>query len=235
MLDEALLESFMNGFYGYGTWSAKYWFVGMEEGGGSSIAEVAARLETWNHRGRPEVDDLFEFCKSTGIKQWFGPNAKRQATWAQLCRVALIANAQSVERENIIEYQNTRLARREGETALLELLPLPSTKTTAWIYSGVTSLPFLNSRRGYEEFIRPGRLRQLRENIAIHRPRAVVFYGNRYFWKNELVLKSGEYFDTNTSGSTLLIATAHPTAWGKANDRFAAIGHLIRKHVEGRS
>jgi hypothetical protein len=35
--DHTLLTDYINGFWGYGTFSADYWFVGMEEGGGGTI------------------------------------------------------------------------------------------------------------------------------------------------------------------------------------------------------
>jgi hypothetical protein len=60
-LDDTLLEAFMTGFYGYGTWAAKYWFVGLEEGGGQTCDEIARRIETWKKRKRPEIDDIREF------------------------------------------------------------------------------------------------------------------------------------------------------------------------------
>ncbi len=57
MLDDTLVTSFMSGFYGYGSYSADYWFVGMEEGGpvvrrrsypiwSTGIAEVATSSKT---------------------------------------------------------------------------------------------------------------------------------------------------------------------------------------------
>ncbi len=33
MLDDHLLQDFIDGFYGYGNYNAPYWFVGMEGGG----------------------------------------------------------------------------------------------------------------------------------------------------------------------------------------------------------
>jgi hypothetical protein len=52
MIDDILLEEFINNFYGYGNYHGKYWFIGMEEGGGNSIEEINRRLASWNTRGR---------------------------------------------------------------------------------------------------------------------------------------------------------------------------------------
>ncbi|MBC8136283.1 MAG: hypothetical protein H8F28_10385 [Fibrella sp.] len=38
-------QEFCNGFLGYGNLSAPLWFIGMEEGGGKSESEIAARLD----------------------------------------------------------------------------------------------------------------------------------------------------------------------------------------------
>lgn len=58
--DDELLLAYMDGFYGYGNYQAPYWFVGMEEGGGDSSADVSSRLKIWNERGRQELEDLHE-------------------------------------------------------------------------------------------------------------------------------------------------------------------------------
>jgi hypothetical protein len=43
----------MRGFHGYGNLGAKYWFIGLEEGGGTSLDEVRLRLKTWDELRRP--------------------------------------------------------------------------------------------------------------------------------------------------------------------------------------
>jgi hypothetical protein len=45
--DEQLLGEYCERFFGYGTWNAKIWFIGMEEGGKGSASESAIqkRLE----------------------------------------------------------------------------------------------------------------------------------------------------------------------------------------------
>ena len=53
MLASGLLLDFLNRFYGYASWDAELWFVGMEEGGGNSEEESAKRLEAWDR-----ADDL---------------------------------------------------------------------------------------------------------------------------------------------------------------------------------
>jgi hypothetical protein len=53
MIDTGRLNDFMHRFYGYGSWDAPLWFVGMEEGGGSTIDEIELRLKSLGRLRRP--------------------------------------------------------------------------------------------------------------------------------------------------------------------------------------
>ena len=83
-LNDEVLSAYAVGFYGYGSSTAPYCFVGMEEGGGKSLNEVEARLVKWDERGRREFEDLFEFHEAVGMTQWVSPQAKIQSTWGSL-------------------------------------------------------------------------------------------------------------------------------------------------------
>jgi hypothetical protein len=83
-LPNDLLTDYAHRFYGYGTWRAKVWFVGMEEGGGASADEVRIRLVAWNARGSRELEGLPDFHPACGIDCWHGEKARTQATWRQL-------------------------------------------------------------------------------------------------------------------------------------------------------
>jgi hypothetical protein len=48
MLNDQLLEAFMSGFYGFGNYQARYWFIGMEEGGGNKPDDIARQLDIWD-------------------------------------------------------------------------------------------------------------------------------------------------------------------------------------------
>ncbi len=43
-----LLNAYMTGFYGYGSPSAPFWFIGIEEGGGASLHEVERQIRCWD-------------------------------------------------------------------------------------------------------------------------------------------------------------------------------------------
>lgn len=57
-LDDEVLERYIERFYGHGSYSAKYWFIGMEFGGGASVAEIVGRIQGWYDRGGSELEDL---------------------------------------------------------------------------------------------------------------------------------------------------------------------------------
>lgn len=52
MFDDDLLTVFVRRFFGYGSWEAPIWFIGMEEGGGKRFQELNERFDKWNRRGQ---------------------------------------------------------------------------------------------------------------------------------------------------------------------------------------
>jgi hypothetical protein len=42
--NDGLLKDFAHKFYGYGSWRAPIWFIGMEEGGGKTFQEIKGSL-----------------------------------------------------------------------------------------------------------------------------------------------------------------------------------------------
>jgi hypothetical protein len=218
MLDDTLLAQYMDSFFGYGNTKAPLWFVGMEEGGGGTVEEVASRLAAWNQRGRPMVDDVAEFHYAIGQQRWFVPGAPTQNTWRQLIRTTLLAHELPVSLEAIRDYQVQRFSRSGGDVASLELLPLPSTSTRQehWRYAGWSNIKALAARETYRQHFLPLRIARLRELISQERPGAVVFYGVTYqqHWEaiSGAVFGSGEFPRTETVDGTRFFVVPHPTA-----------------------
>ena len=104
-LDDAVLESYIEGFYGYGRYLAKYWFVGIEPGGGKSVAEVVSRIQGWYDRGGNELEDLVSPARPGSGSRWFRPPYPLEPTWARLIRVVLSAEDRGPTTEQIREYQ----------------------------------------------------------------------------------------------------------------------------------
>ena len=240
MLDDQLLEKYIHTFYGYGNYQGDVWFVGKEEGGGGSVDDVLQRLTAWSQRGRRELEDVCEYHEAFGVTHLFGKRPVIQRTWGKLIRSLLKAKGQAVTVEQIREYQGQHLAREDGETCLLELLPLPSPSTGQWLYSSCSELRQLQERQGYKEFYAAQRAHHIQQRILEHKPRAVVFYSSdlwyQHWWK---VIAEGVHFDTHESrfqwgadGSTLFVISKHPTAPGVTNQYFEAIGDFLLRAPE---
>ncbi|SRR5579883_467023 len=238
MLDDRLLEKYIQTFYGYGNYDGEFWFVGKEEGGGGTVDDVLQRLSTWSQRGYRELEDVYEYHEGLGATHLFGSRPVIQRTWAKLIRSLLKAKGQEVTIAQVKEYQGQHLARKNGESCLLELLPLPSPSVGQWLYDTYSQLPQLRDRQGYREFYVSQRADHIRQRILGHKPRAVVFYSSdgwyQYWWK---VIAEGVSFSTHESGallgsngSTLFVIAKHPTTHGVTNEYFEAIGDSIAKH-----
>lgn len=44
LIEEEALRHWIENFYGYGSWDARFWFVAYEEGGGELPEDVADRI-----------------------------------------------------------------------------------------------------------------------------------------------------------------------------------------------
>jgi hypothetical protein len=231
MLDDELLSAYMHGFYGYGNLAARYWFIGREEGGGADCDEVAKRIETWRDRGEKELEDLRPFHEAAGIDDSFQPGANPQPTWKGPIISVLTATGRSIDKASIVAYQQSELGSADGETCLLEKLPLPKRKASDWQYGEWSSLAYLRKLSSYQRTLEKTRVPHILRLIERHQPRFVVFYGERQDWAGRLALPSikESAFQTGRMGESNLILTDHSVA--RTNDgpeRFRMIGEHMR-------
>jgi hypothetical protein len=232
--NDPLLLEFMHNFYGYGNYRGAYWFIGMEEGGGDSFAEVSKRLAVWEQRGRRELEDVVAYHLALGINHPFGEKPRLQPTWAKLIRVLLSLEGHAPTREEVRGYQQRLWARSEGNVALLELLPLPSPSTSHWLYAQHSKLSSLISREQYRQTWNTIRIQALQQRITTHQPKAVVFYSFSYlpFWTQVVGARlqpmlMGELY-VHHSPSTIFAVVKHPSARGVTNAYLHTVGHFLR-------
>lgn len=233
-LKDDLLHEFMHGFYGYGDYNAPYWFVGIEEGGARTVEGVNRRLRLWKERGKRELEDLAEWHLANGPHRHFSGRVALQRTWNRLMRILLCATDRNLSLSVLREYQKERLGRIGGETALVELLPLPSPSTSHWLYAEHSTLAELVDRQTYHQQIAPGRAARLRARILVHRPKAVVFYSAsstyRRWWE-KIARADFEQVDDAmyraSQNSTDFVICKHPVAHGVSNDYFHRVGKLL--------
>lgn len=233
MINDQLLEEFMKGFYGFGNYQAPYWFVGMEEGGGNTYEAIVKQLEIWDRWGRKELLDVADYAREMDITRWYGDNPKLQPTWKHLIRTVLTAEGQPSDAEAMRQYQKHVIGTVQGNTCLLELMPLPAPSVASWLYGDISTLPYLKNRKTYREFVAPLRIAHLQNRILHYQPKAVMFYGSGYdsYWKSiagvESWERSPEGVNFAISHSTLFLSSKHPVAHGATNEYFINIGKLI--------
>ncbi len=225
----------MDTFYGYGNYAGRYWFVGMEEGGGNSYEWIEKRIAAWEVRGKNELEDLAGYHSHLGVTEYVGPRPRHQPTWDKLIRILLSINGETPTPQAVKSFQQTQLGRWGANHCLIELLPLPSPSIGKWLYGEHSTLPFLKTRETYRKHLAPKRARHIESMIDGHKPAAVFFYGFGYHsWWEQI---AGVQFSPNTigknayhtgsNGQTLFVITTHPATRGITNDYFHQIGKEI--------
>lgn len=235
--DDQLLQHFMQAFYGYGSYQGDYWFIGMEEGGGDTFAEVQKRLGMWQARGSQALEDVADYHRALGITHPFTEKPKIQPTWGKLIRVLLSTSGTPPTREEIRQHQRSKWARSAGNVCLLELFPLPSPSTHHWLYSDHSDLPELVTRETYRESWAPRRVTMLQNSIAQYHPKVVIFYSFGYlaYWQSIvghtlLAEDSGEFYAAQQD-TTLYVAMKHPAATGITSAYFERVGNFIKEQL----
>jgi hypothetical protein len=233
-MNVAALESYANRFYGYGSWNQPIWFVGMEEGGCSTLAEFELRLNAWIDRGCCDLEDAQSYHRAINMGGFFKEGARLQKTWEKLIRIYLTQQKRPNETEDLRRFQINEFGRRDGGFASLELFALPSYSTTKWIYSDVVDLPFLINREVYKYYLYPRRAEELRRRIQMHRPAHVVIYGvdYRHEWEGIVrkkfvnVEKLPRAIEAHLD-STHVLVVPHPVSYGIEKSYWNDVGtHL---------
>ena len=238
---QELIERFMKVFYGYGNLEGDYWFIGMEEGSGPDWeADVLPRFVQWDSRGQSEIEHLRNFHFDIGIRNHWesvGGNAiKLQFTWKRLIQTILTAKGVPVTHESIGDYQSQHLGTLDGNSCLLELLPLPSPSVNGFGYVHLANeqYPYFASRALYRNYIMDQRISRVREMLAKHQPRHVVLYGKSYVqqWNNLLTNVEWKQIDGQISHCKYLQShvwlVPHPAARKIPKDLFVTLGENIR-------
>lgn len=190
------LRHWIDCFYGYGTWKARFWFVSYEESGGEVPEDVADRINHF-HRALPpgspdDLCDIREMYRAVRLKlegskadvintrydYRFGVNAVPSTV---LKNLVTFSHAWGNEpTPETFHYQKNLLARPDrSREALLSLLPLPRAHNHAWYYSwlDLPGLDFIRNRKQYVEHLLPKRLERILTNIEAFKPDVVLMYG----------------------------------------------------------
>jgi hypothetical protein len=156
----------------------------MEEGGGLDLPAVNKRLTAWHAGGCKRTTGVADFHRALGEgSEYFETLRPRvQATWNKLIAAILASDGCSdATPEMRREFQARQLGRPRGRHALLELMPLPSRSSGAWIFRNeAAAIPWMESRRTYRQRWQHERECMLMQLIVKYQPIAVVMYGATY-------------------------------------------------------
>lgn len=236
--DDLLLEKRIETFYGYGNYAGKYWFIGMEEAGGE-FKDIYHRIDIWEKRECREIDDVVEYHKDLGLEYstGFQPGGNLQPTWKGLIRILLsIKSQENIHLDDIRNYQVNELGRKDKETCLLELLPLPSPSINYWIYGKHSHLPYLCCKKKFIEYCIDQRINHISQRIKEYKPKVVVFYGMRYeyYWRKIADVEftgASEGVLMGTNSQTVFAIVKHPVARGLTKQYFYGIGRFIAEKL----
>ena len=193
LIGDKVLKYWIDNFYGYGSWHARFWFVGYEESGGDIPEEVADKLNYFYNQQLPDTRlcDIRELCRHVTFRvegpraekfanlfdYRFGSHATLHGLWKNL--IAFVHGYQNKELPDLISYQKTSFALPSPPTeALIPLYPLPA-HDHAWYYAWLElpHIPFLKSRGAYHDHLYPQRMQTILENIKTYKPEVVLMYG----------------------------------------------------------
>jgi hypothetical protein len=194
LIEAEALKYWLENFYGYGSWHARFWFVSYEETGGDVPEEVAEKLNYFyklQASNKNTLSDIQELYGHVGFRSdgpraerftnlrdhRFGNHATLHGGWKNL--IAFVHGYQNQKLPDLLTYQKNLFALPSAANeALIPLFPLPA-HNHAWYYAWLElpQFPFLKSRALYEDYIYPKRITHILKNIMVHKPEVVLMYG----------------------------------------------------------
>ena len=220
---------------GYGNVGASVWFIGMEEGFGSS-AELPVRFAA------PAVEDLRDALKKLrpfDPREYddLGSGTKLQATWRRLMLAHLVAHEKPSGKQDLRELQSSAAwGGLGGEVLLAELSPLLNHGLKSWEYSHFAGVGFrhLISRKDFNREALAKRVDFFAQLLHKNNPKVVVAYGLTPPYKSHFEKLLGDDGDQwkivpNTTGSQYRYRSnyaiiPHPTSVGVSDNDYRHMG-----------
>jgi hypothetical protein len=201
-------------FYGYGRWSAPYWFIGPEQGQAKDEKDdLGPRVRAWVDCGKPEVADLKEFHDRLTPGMWTEEDTPLQKTWRKLMLILLTSLEKSVDKEDLRTYQQFKLGRKEGLTCLIELSGLPANSSKI--------------DRDRETFLEK-RTERIAREINTHKPKFVVMYGKSHQKSfGKIIGRLPELDRVTFIGSTAVLFTKHTNARKLSDEHWCSLGKSL--------
>jgi hypothetical protein len=230
--------------YGYGRWSAPYWFIGLEEGQAlSENNDFTKRAEAFRKLNKNGLCDCAKFHKeirerrSHEIDSQSG-NVKLQRTWRYLILLLMAFRGISTENDERRssfqkEYQRNRWGAESdscGETCVVELSGLPANNTK------VSKKRPEAMRRQLEGEIRRTRISRIKNMLKNNtKPKFVVMYGlsEKKLWR-EIAGHELQAGIPKKDGDTTFLLALQPAARyekGQKDQYWTSLGSKLRAEM----
>jgi len=212
-------------FVGYGNVNASVWFLGMEEAGGGE-ENIRARLKF------RQVEDCADAHKILGITKHHSGKKIIQRTWRGMCYIMLRLEGKETDTESIRNHQAHHLGRLDGNSLLLELMPIPKPRIDSWGYENF--IPQFGSSTEYYEVVKPCRIRYLRQLIGEWSPKVMICYGKMYWQEYKEIfpeiefLSKNEFFVGKDKNKLVIMTPGFPTK--AMNGKFDEVVSIIQNH-----
>jgi hypothetical protein len=193
LIEDKPLKHWIDNFFGYGSWDAKFWFISYEESGGELPEEVADKINYFqkaHNQNENQLCDIRELYRQVRVtldgskaglfsnryQYRFDHNAIQNNIWKNL--IAFEHGFQNKKLPDLLEYQKHSFLSSNNE-ALIPLYPLPSPHNHAWYYSwlDIPGLSFIKNRTEYQEHVYEHRIQTILSNVHKHKPKVVLMYG----------------------------------------------------------
>ena len=217
-----LADEMAASFYGFGDWTAPYWFIGLEPGKAPGEEAYNSHIvHAWaNGLKKGELVDCLEYHRAIGVDTWHKDRAKLQPTWRPLMLFLMTALDRDSDKEALRAYQRTRWGQMgDGETCVIEL-------------SGIrTNGHAVEADRKEHLAQRIGAIRR-KIKMGDTSPKVVVLHGlsARAEWEQI----AGVPLEPDTVvpvGSTLFVMTPSPTAFRRKNADWESLGLEVRERL----
>lgn len=216
------LEYLLN-FVGFGKLNADVWFLGMEEAG-EGKENIRARLKF------KQVEDCAEAHKILGITKHHSGKKIIQPTWRGMCYIMLRLDGKETDRESIRNYQADYLGRFQGNSLLLELLPIPKPSIGSWGYENL--IPQFASSAEYYKVVKPRRVKYLQRLMSEYSPKIIICYGKMYWQEYKEIfpelefLLENEFLVGKDKNKTVIMTSGLPTK--EMNGKFDDVVSIIQ-------
>ena len=177
------LTAYAKTFFGFGTWKADCWLIGIEEHGAATLDEFSRRYQAWKKlKSNEGLLDLSTFLDKAHLS--FEPG---NSTWKALNKICLCSCCQTDDLDDWPQIKpasdlhgwGRSNAGRKPRVALIEAMPFASPSTKDWPYKE-WDFEFMKNREDCGSQFLPERSQIIADKFRQHKPKTVITYGSAF-------------------------------------------------------